>query len=423
LAVPRATIPTPPNGPSPRPRRRLWWAAALGGPLLVAALGAAVYLRRPQVDPPAPGHPPRTGFVIAGQAPTYGRLPEAVAAARDGDIIEVHGDGPFPTPPVRTAGKRLTIRAAAGSRPVFLPEVPGQPQKEPFLSADADLRLDGLDVRWTIEIRGLNRPPRSEAENLSISAIACTRGGLTLTQCRVMVGRLNTCVGAAGRELVLTRCHLSADNRPNVFWGPAPGGRLRAEGCLVEGRVALSLLPGAETPNPPAAAVLLAGNTFKGERALQFVLDPGPKVPFNITARRNVFDNEQLVMAFRLRIPLNAEAPRPEEIAGPVRSHVKWSDEANLYRRGCKYLLGTVAQRPGVVHSAGIDGLGDWLRLWGLPPTRSVEGAIRFRERAGPSPTEPLRLDTVDDPSGPVPEGVGADADRLGPVGARPEVP
>ncbi len=419
VVAPRAAVPAPANGPSPRPRRRLWWAAVIAGPLLAAA----VSLRRPQVDPPAPGDPPRTGFVIAGQAPTYGRLPEAVAAARAGDVIEVFGDGPFPTPPMRTAGKPLTIRAAAGSRPVFLPEVPGQPQKEPFLSADADLRLEGLDVRWTIEIRGLNRPPRTDAENLAISAIACTRGGLSLTQCRILVGRLNTCVSAVGRELALTRCHLGADNRPNVVWSPAPGGRLRVEGCLAEGRVALSLRPGTEAPNPPAAAILLAGNTFKGERAVQFVLDPGPKVPLNFTARRNVFDTEQLFMVFRLRPLPNAEAPRPEEIAGPVRAYVTWADEANLYRRGCRYLLCTMVQRPGVVHSAGISELGGWLRLWDHPPAGSVEGAIRFRERAGASPTEPLRLDTVDDPSGPVPDGVGADADRVGPAGARPGAP
>src|SRR5262249_42474067 len=143
--------------------------------LLAAVLAAVVSLCRPRVDPPAPADPPRTGFVIAGQAATYGRLPEAVAAARGGDVIAGYGDGPFPTPPVRTAGKPLTIRAAAGSRPVFLPEVPGRPEKEPFLTADADLRLEGLDVRWTIEIRGLDRPPRSEAEVLAVSAIACTR--------------------------------------------------------------------------------------------------------------------------------------------------------------------------------------------------------------------------------------------------------
>ena len=116
-------------------------------------------------------------------------------------------------------------------------------------------------------------------------------------------------------------------------------------------------------------------------------------------------------------------APRPAEMIDLLRSFVQWSEEGNLHRRGCQYLVGSTAQRPGVMHSADVEGLAGWLKLWNLPPTQSVAGIIRYHERTGASPREPLRLDEVDDPSGPVPQGVGADADRLGPVGARPEVP
>src|SRR5262249_51164514 len=116
-------------------------------------------------------------------------------------------------------------------------------------------------------------------------------------------------------------------------------------------------------------------------------------------------------------------APRAAEMIDILRSFVQWSEEANLHRRGCQYLVGSTAQRPKVIHSAGVEGLAGWLKLWNLPPTQSVAGVIRYRERTGPSPTEPLRLDGVAAPSGPVPNGVGADTDRLGPVAARPEAP
>src|SRR5262249_61542273 len=110
-----------------------------------------------------PARPAPPGFALAGKRQGSSRLAGADAAARDGDVIEVHGDGPFPTPPVRTAGKRLTIRAGPGSRPVFLPEVPGQLQNAPFVSADADLVLEGLDVRWGLAVRR----GRSDADLLS----------------------------------------------------------------------------------------------------------------------------------------------------------------------------------------------------------------------------------------------------------------
>jgi hypothetical protein len=353
--------------------------------------------------------------LIVGKEQIYRSLAEAVTAARDGETIEIHGDGPFPTPPVYTADKRLVIRAAAGSRPSFFPEDPNRPPSGPFVSADADLELDGLDVRWTIDPQLQKRPPRSEAENISVCAIVCTRGRLTVTRCRVAVGPLNSCAGASGREMFLTGCHLLAENRANVFWSPAPGGRLSVEGCLIEGRVAVSILTSAETLNSPAATVLLTGNTFASQRALQLLPDSRPKERVNITARRNVFDNDQIVFAFGLRNPKNPESPLPEEVTNPVQSFVRWSDEANLYRRGSSYLVCTVAQRPGVMHSAGIEALVAWLKLWDQSSTGSVEGVIRFRERPKSAIPQPLRLDRVDDPSGTVPDKVGADPDRVGP--------
>ena len=92
-----------------------------------------------------------------------------------------------------------------------------------------------------------------------------------------------------------------------------------------------------------------------------------------------------------------------------------------MYRRGCRYLIWSPAQRPMVMHSADLEGLAGWLKLWNLPPTQSVAGVIRFRERTGPSPRGPLRLDGFDDGSGPLPQGVGANPDRLGPGGAAPQ--
>jgi serine/threonine protein kinase len=416
LPLPGATPRPAAGGPGPRgfrPRR----AAALVGLLLLAAAGATWYLNRPREDPPQPDRPSEpdrpspAGFVLAGQPHGYRQLGEAVAAARDGDVIEVHGDGPFPTPAVQTSGKRLTIRAGPRSRPVILAEVPGQLQSGPLLRTDADLRLDGLDVRWGIEVR----PGMSEADLLSRCVIVSTRGQLTLAHCRVVTGRVNAPVGASGQEVVVKNCHFVAENGVGVFWRTRPAGRLSVQGCQFETRVALTVLAVAEAPRQPAATALLAANTFASDKGLQLLGDSRPRQPLEITARQNVFDHEQFVQLIGLRKP---GVPRPEEMIDLLRSFVQWSEEANLYRHGCQYLVGSTPRRPAVMHSADVDGLAGWLKLWNLPPNRSVAGVIRFRERPGPSPTEPLRLDRVDDPSGPLPPAPGADADRLGPAGA-----
>jgi Protein kinase domain len=415
LSPPGATIRKAAVGPSPRGIGH-WWAAALVGLLFLAALGVPRYLSRPREGPPEPDRSSPTGFVIAGQPHNYRELGEAVAAARDGDVIEVHGDGPYPTPPVRTTGKRLTIHSGPRSRPVFLPEVPGQLQTGPLLRTDADLRLDGLDIRWSIVVgQGI-----SEAELLSRCVIVSTQGRLTLAHCRVATGRSNAPIGAFGQEVLLKNCHFVAENGVGVFWRARPAGSLSVESCQFETHSAFTVLTVAETPRPATATALLTANTFASDKGLQLVGDARPRQPLKITARQNVFDQEHFIQLMGIRKP---GAPKPAEMIDLLRSFVQWSDEANVYRRSCQYLVGSTAQRPRVMLSADVEGLVGWLKLWDLPPNQSVARVIRYRERKVSSTSEPLRLDGVDDPSGRVPEGVGADADRLGPVGTRPEVP
>src|SRR5262249_26355784 len=209
---------------------------------LAAAIAAAgAYLGRPGVSEPS--RTPEVGFVIAGRTGTFRHLSEALQAAGDGDVIEVHGDGPFPTPPLRTEGKRLTIRAPGLSKPLFLPETPGRRGKEPFVTADADLRLEGLDLRWA---HGPS-PGESAAELLSRCALASTRGRLTVTHCRILAGIRNGCVGGSGKQLVLHSCHLVAGTGAGVFLHPLVGGRPSPGSRGVEGGVAAFLLCGPRT--------------------------------------------------------------------------------------------------------------------------------------------------------------------------------
>lgn len=134
-----------------RPRRRRWqgWVAAA----LVASLGllaGGIYVRikdpsgKETVLPVAPGgsvQVEKDGQVVthvaadppmAAHARPFVRLrngaheefataAEAVAGLKDEDIIEVRGNGPFPLNRLRLTDCELTLRAAPGYRPVFVP--------------------------------------------------------------------------------------------------------------------------------------------------------------------------------------------------------------------------------------------------------------------------------------------------------------
>jgi hypothetical protein len=358
---------------------------------------------------PAPPPAPQAGFVIVGATETYPGLAEAIAAARDDQVIEVRGDGPFRTPPVPTRGKKLAVRAAPGSRPVIIPETPTRPQDGPLIRADADLHLEGLDIRWPIEVR---QGP-SEANLLSHCAVANTRGRLTLTRCRVETGEWNFAVGASGRELVVQNCFFPTRDGIGIFWRPEPGGRASAEGCQFETDIGFLIPTTPETDDRTTASLLLAGNTFIGGDAVRLRLDMKRRQLLKVTARRNIFDINHVMM---LLAPLGVKAPeltRPKGMTDFAQSFVGWSDEANVYRRGGKYLVTATLKSP--VFSAGIARPTDWAGVWGQPATDSVEGVIRYRERAKSSLPQPLRVDRIDDLSGELPAGAGADPDRVGP--------
>jgi hypothetical protein len=413
-AVHNAPPATGPASPPARAARRAWRVAPLAGLVVLAAL-AGFNRGQPGQNPRDDGartdRPLVTGFVVAGRPQTYRDLSEAVAAAGDGDVIEVSGDGPFPTRPVRTEDKRLTIRAAPPSRPVFVTEVPSPRAKQPFLTADADARLEGLEVRW--EMHGSTGWSRGEL--LGRSAIVSTAGRLTLDHCRVVTGARNICVGATGREVVLNRSHLIAGEQGLcVYWRPSPGG-LRAEDCQFEGRAALSVSTAPEAANPRPAPLHLERNTFATSMALHLQLDGhlrlSPRQPLGVTARHNLVNCPQLVVLYGVHPHRHLDAQRPEDMTALLRTLVEWSEEANVYRRGGQFLTAGAVRHGGRLFSAQLDSLARWQEVWKLPPTRSVEGVIRFAARE--SGTDSLRLLAVDDPSGPGPVAGG---DRPGPT-------
>jgi hypothetical protein len=96
----------------------------------------------PKVEPGA--------FVLLGGKGVAGRkfdtLAEAVQAAYDGDTIDVRGNGPFLTPPLRLGNRALTIRAGEGFRPVIKLSPEWAEQRVNLLETQAALVLAGLKL-------------------------------------------------------------------------------------------------------------------------------------------------------------------------------------------------------------------------------------------------------------------------------------
>ncbi|MFN0018862.1 MAG: serine/threonine-protein kinase [Pirellulaceae bacterium] len=412
-------VASPPTTQAPASRiARPWWFIA---PLALGAVALAITgglwisqgtsKNLPPVkeqDPPKP----QSGFTIAGRQATFPSLAAAVEAAREDDAIEVHGNGPYLTPPLKSEGKRLTIRAAANAQPVLIMENPGTSQ--PFLQTDSDLRLEGLEIRWTIVVP----PGRSEAEILARCIVVSTHGRVLMSHCRIVSDRFNGCVGGSCREMILQRCHFVAKDGIGVFWGPEPGGRLDMEGCLLENRIGVSTLVTTSAAGDAPPQVRLARCTLATDRCLQLLLDAPPKQPLRFTVENTILDGEHLFLLFPQRPQRGAKSSfKLDDLPGVLKTSVSWGENGNLHRAGMKY-VGRPASRTGSYISADLQGLDHWLAMWKLPPATSMSGEIRFQPRPASAPREPLVLDTAASIGNSAPAAVGAAPDKLGPGAA-----
>ena len=397
-------------------RRRRKLPLAIGAALIaVAALLGFGYVnsfRQRVGEPPQRNSPPRpaAGFTIAGSDAVHQTLAAVIAAAKDGDTIEVHGDGPYLTPPVSIAGKRLTIRAAAGALPKFFAENPSLASEQGWLQTDSDLRLEGLEVHWSLE----SSPGMSEADLLGRSIIVCTHGRLSVAHCRIVGNRHNGCIGGSCHALLLRNCHFAAKEGLGVFWRPEPGGELSIDNCVFETRFGINLLmdraPSTTAPKP----LRLSHCSLICARGIQVMMESQPRQPLAVHAEHTLLDCDTLFVVMAQRNPRVKPNPKIEEVGGLLKFGVDWSEEATVHRRGMQYLARPRPGRPGEIMPANFFGLDRWLALWNLTETESVEGEIRYKAREENSPSALPQLDAVQH-SGMIPRDIGARVNRVGP--------
>jgi hypothetical protein len=106
-------------------------------------------------------------FLIRGRFGTYSELPDAVQAARAGDVIDVRFSGERVTRNFRTGLKRITIRAAKGFAPLFY----ATNNAQAFILANGALTLEGLTLMR--RVKGIAFTPLIAAENAPIALLNC----------------------------------------------------------------------------------------------------------------------------------------------------------------------------------------------------------------------------------------------------------
>lgn len=269
---------------SARRAARLSSSALLTILLGVAAAGGARWMVAPPPALLAPSpEPSELPFAIEGQSSRFTSLTKAITAAKDGDVLTIHGPGPFALAPVNWEGKVLTLRAASGSHPRLLMKMEDDPWQA-ALQTNRALTLEGIDLAFAetdFRMRGSPSQP----------LIRCTQAPLHLTNCRLTTGPNGVAVVARNPgEVVVRGCTITAGTAGlsiEVGQGSASRIRLADTHLTVRGESATALsLWSVEARQESPIAMELERNTIQAARMAALRALPSTLA---ITARGNRF--------------------------------------------------------------------------------------------------------------------------------------
>jgi hypothetical protein len=355
----------------------------------------------------------------------FDTLAEAVQRANDGDTIEVRGNGPFATEPLRIRAA-LTIRAGHGFRPVIRlsPEiVPGQGG----WVAEAPLGLEGLELQCK---------PRPKGEGDPGQILLAANRGLYAANCRFLMRRLSHFILGGAWPCELYNCEILSSEGAYAIMIPnlQPGQRLVMENCLFAGLQVWQ--PDSHRIDKEGGRVRLTRNTFRtveGHVWLHLIFEAVPDLKkldesvkaLRVEASGNVFDAGAVLEVGHALPP---EKFPPDDVLRLLRRHYEWKGERNVYAVDGWFGRGP---RPEKYWQpiAELKGLDDWRRFWGTTEAGSAEGRVRYeggdllaRLAAEPDKLTPedfrLRADSAGYRAGKDGKDLGADVDLVGPGAA-----
>jgi hypothetical protein len=337
----------------------------------------------------AVGSPAAKPFRIlsrAGRAEQqFATLAGALTAAHSDDTIEVRGDGPFITDPIRIVGRALTIRATDGFRPVLRLSPDAALGDKPLLSTDAPLVLEGLDLQ---RVGGRSWESGSPTY---LEVLYSLYAPLHAVNCRFALDRQGGpqhglhCINTRGSPWCEVR-NCQFVHRDGSFLALAQlrsGTRCVVSNCLVACGYGV-LLNFRDTAREDLS-IELTGNTFVGYSPLSLNLFEQPAAlerpavrPIRVTASSNLWGGSfscNQTGEMLARGP-SLSAKEAEELL--VRL-IDWHERQNLYRPSQEHLKLSLDFRPQVPTRPRTR-LADWLEFWHLPnDTGSLEALSRFQ--------------------------------------------
>jgi serine/threonine protein kinase len=127
---------------------------------------------------------------------SYKEFNEALIHTKDGDRIEVYGNGPFTVAPINLRDRGLDLRAGAGYRPVLL-------MSGTIEVHDHAVRIEGCDLHAAVGTRLLD----------------CRRGPCVLRNCRIWQPTLDSrVIDYQGRDFEMTDCMVQAPDATVLTW-------------------------------------------------------------------------------------------------------------------------------------------------------------------------------------------------------------
>ena len=298
---------------------------------------------------------------------TYATLQSAVKDARDGDVITIASD--LTTEQVDIVGKRLTIRAAPGTKPIIRPNE-WAVEHSPFLfRANRDLTVSGLNIDWQVKTEPLTEPG---ATITAIIAVTQPEATLQIEDC-VVQRTQGICVATVG-NMKMRGCKVSGGQFA-LGW-VANNSHLEVSQSVLDCESSLVVLyPPANATFRENAAARFEKCTFSGQGMIDFVLFRHAEHPIELVAEECVFDVERMVQLSGTTIIANFNW---EWVAQAVaKSCVRWHESDCEHREGIDYIASRRLRGPNRWKTADVRGLEAWQKFWSTQDPSSVENPRR----------------------------------------------
>jgi hypothetical protein len=280
----------------------------------------------------------------------------------------------------------------------------GSTADEPFLTATGDLRLEGIEIRWTV----------ASSEGFGIEdfarpcLVAIDGGDLTMRNCRLVAGHMNCCLNVSHGSVDMQNCHLVSKDGPCCVWSPGNASRWDAENCVFEGRVGV-MFDASGTRRSSVAEFEFRANTFASFRAFHMVMGQQLR-RFGFKTEGNALDVYELFTLVPGQTFCSGRLS-----AGDTRRLVAtvldWKESQNLYSSNVKYL----SRGAGPSQEPLVESLEDWHSLWKQVEADSLESEFDNRRQVEDDtgrarPFAAIRWRPTSD------QQIGADLRRVGPA-------